>query len=212
MGKKKIPRIRINTAVKAIRIARKAMSMVAGEMKVLQTSGTATSIVDGVGTSIQLSNIGPGDTSILRDGNMILIKKIDVDLTLKMNAAATSSQVRILLVKDKQPNGAVVPVADLLEVTTNLLSILCPKNHNFMKRFIILYDKVHILDQNVTAVSSKSRHIHIKRKQNIKIQYDGVVGDITDVQTNSYTLILIGNEPTNEPTFDHFVRLSFIDN
>ncbi len=212
--RKKVIRVRTGvTAVKAMRVAKKAIRMIAGEMKVLQTSGTATAIPDGAGATVQISNIATGDTSILREGNMILIKKIEIDIMLKLNASASSSQVRVILVRDKQANGAVIPVNDFLEVVTNFLSLLSPRDHNFLQRFTVLYDKVHVLNRpGVAAIASNTRHIHIRKKQNIKIRYDGVVGDITDIQTNSYALVFISNEPTNEPTFDHFVRLSFIDN
>lgn len=213
MGKTK-RRIKIDTsekADKAITIAKKAIKLAKGEIKIITSLGTATTIPDGAGRFIELSNIGVGNTNLLREGNEITLKRVYMELMLKIAAVASSSQVRVLLVRDKQANGAVFNPNNLLQTVANFSGLIAPRNVNFMKRFSVLYDKVHVLNQNITGVVFSTRFVKSIKKQNIKIRYDGAVADITDVQTNSYSLVLISNEPTNEPTFDHFVRLDFTD-
>ncbi len=211
--KPKKRRIFVDTSgKKAIRIAKKALSMVAGEMKQLSSTGTATAIPDGNGILIQLSNLQQGDSNVTREGNSITIKHLEMRLMLKIAAAAFSSQVRVMLIRDKQANGAVLTVNEVLQSSANFLGLISPRDVNHLQRFVVLYDRVHVLNQNITTTLSTTRHVKKLKKQNIKIRYDANVGDITDVQTNSYSMLLISNEPTNEPTFDHFVRLKFIDN
>ncbi len=201
------------TAVKALRVAKKALSMVAGELKILDRTGLGTTIPDGAGVIIQLNNVQIGDTNITREGNMILVKHISVELMLKINASASSSQIRVLLIRDKQTNGALYGVDDVLQSIANLTGLISPLDIDFKARFTILHDRIYILNRpGVSAVVSNVRHVKFNKRQNIKLRYDTDIGDITDLQSNSYSLLLIGSEITNAPTFDHFVRTKFIDN
>ncbi len=198
---------KVNKLAKNVRILMKSV-----EHKQLDVTNTALVIVDGVGTLVGLNNIVIGDTNITRDGNQIMAASIYIKLIFHIHPSASSSQIRCLLVKDKQVNNSNFTTPTLLENSTNILSIISPRNLDNMRRFTVLYDKIIILNQNITSVSSTARHIKIWKKLNMIIRYDGNAGNINDVTENGLSLLFIGNEATNTPTVDLFSRVLFTDN
>ncbi len=202
------------TAVIALKTANKAMSMVAGELKILDNSAVATAIPDGAGVIVaELTNSAQGSIDSTRNGNQITLKMLEFQAFIVIASAANSSQVRVMLVQDKQTNGAGFAVDDVLESVTNLLSLISPKESDNKKRFNLLFDKVFVLNRpGISSVQSNVRHIKFRKKLNMKIQYNGTGTTIAALRSNSLALLVISNEPTNEPTIDHFLRLSYIDN
>ncbi len=202
-----------NIARSALKIAKKALSRSSGEFKVIDVSSVGFAIPDGGGTVFQLTNVAQGDTIITRNANKTVVKMIEMKLMLKINASASSSQIRVILLKDKQTNGAVFAATEVLESVANILGLLSPYEVNNKQRFHIISDKVYVLNRpGVGAVVDPARYVTLKRKLNMVMHYDGTNADITGPQTNSLALLLISNEPTNEPTADLFLRTSFIDN
>ncbi len=218
MGRKPKRRIFIatgkkTTAKKAMSVAKRALNMVAGELKIIDTKGTGTAIPDGAGVLVQLTNMGQGNTDATRNGNQITLKKLEMRLQLILASAASSSQIRVMIVKDKQTNGAGISVDKLLESVANLQSLISPLESDNLKRFAILYDRVHVLNRpGISAVQSNVKYVSKFKKLNMRIQYNGTGTTITALNSNSLSLLFISNEPTNEPTVDFFVRLSYIDN
>lgn len=182
------------------------------EHKQLDVSSLALSVVDGVGIQTQLTNLTQGDTNITREGNQITAESIYIKLMFHIAAAASSSQIRCLLVHDKQSNGAAFATTDLLESVTNIRSLITPRNLDNIKRFQVLYDKIIVLNQNVASAISTTRFIKIYKKLGINLRYDGNAGDITDLTQSALSLLFISNEATNEPTVDVDSRIRFIDN
>ncbi len=196
----------------AYSMAKKALSLINTEFKLKDTVELGLVIVDGVGVIKQLTNVAQGDTNVTREGNSIKIVSIYTKFMFHINASASSSQVRCMLILDTQTNGAIYTTDDLLESVANLTSLISPRNTDNAHRFRVLYDKMVVLNQNITAVSSTTRFLKVYKKVDLHMRYATNVGDITDLTQNSISVLLISNEATNTPTVDINFRLRFLDN
>ncbi len=157
----------------------------------------------------QLSNIAIGDTDNTRDGSQLKCLSLQISYLLQIHASASSSVVRVLLVKDKQTNQAIYSATDLLSDVTASDGIVSPYNRDNRLRFTVLHDKTHVL---TTAGANRTRVFGKKFRQDQVIRYDASAGDITDLTQSSYSIIFTSNEPTNTPTVTLFSRLNYVDN
>ena len=128
--------------------------------------------------------------------------------TLKGNASATRTAVRLMLVHDKQTNGAQATATQVLQDSTPIDAIISAYNIDNVSRFNILYDKVFMLDPSY--IPAITRVVH--KKLNLKVRYDANAGDVTDLSQDSIFLIMVGDQVTNDPTISHQIRLRYLDN
>lgn len=91
-----------------------------------------------------------------------------------------------MLVQDKQTNGAIYAAADLLQDASTQDIIVSPKNADMNRRFRVFLDKNHPFSVNASGTQFY-RKFH---KMNMPIRYDANVGDITDLQSNSLSLLI----------------------
>lgn len=197
----------INYGLKALKIAQYLKSVLNVEFKEHNVQATAEALPT-TGIITQLTNIAQGDTKSTRDGDQVKLTQIYVNGIIQKHASATATSVRILLVMDKQTNGAIYTLADLLEDTSASDNIVSANNLDNKFRFKVLYDKVF----NVSNSGESRRKYKIFKKLPIKIRYDGNAGDITDITSWSLSLVAIADEATNTPGHTFFARLRFVDN
>ncbi len=157
---------------------------------------------------IQMTNIAQGDTASTRDGASIKWTKLSVRATVKIHASAVSTQVRLILVLDRQTNGAIYAASDFLQDTTINDNIISMYNLDNKFRFRALKDVVIDLEDNGT----QSRQINWTIPMSTKCRFSGTAGDITDLSSYSLSLINISSEATNTPTLTFVSRLRYIDN
>ncbi len=113
-----------------------------------------------------------------------------------------------MLVLDRQPNGAGMGLADILENTAINSNIVSPLNLASKYRVKILYNKVHLMSINGKNNAMGNRYM----KMEVKIRYEGNTGGIGDIQTNNLRLWVVGDELTNLPVIESCCRLRFVDN
>ncbi len=195
-------------ARKALILARNLRSLMNVEFKNHDVTITATGVLDGVGNVIQLSNIDQGDTTVSRDGSNVKITSIYCKLLFRINASGSNTNIRVMLVLDKQTNQAIFATADLLFSVANVQSLVSPNNLDNQFRFRVLYDKIHL----ITAGGKESAFVKIYKKVNLRLRYDNTGNGIADLRSNSLALVVISNEATNTPTITGAVRLRFVDN
>ncbi len=171
----------------------------------VQTVNTA---VTDAGTLTNLSLLSQGDTSQTRDGGSVKFTSLRLAYALRINASATVTNFRIMIVHDKQTNQAQFTLADLLFDATVIDACFSPPNINNASRFNILYDKLHTL--NSTSNAEINRVVY--KKLNMKTRYDAAVGDITDLTQDSLTLVMVADQATNDPSIIFNYRSRFIDN
>lgn len=189
------------TAAAALQTANYVKDMINVEKKFVDTA-TSTSIST-TGQVVHLSDVAQGAGQSARDGNSIKVTYLGLNIGLTINASATASLVRILVVRDNQQVGDTSPtMANVLaaEDTTAFL------NGSTLGRFSILYDKVFTL--NSTGVANRMVHIKLPMKHHVR--YNGTAS--TDIQKGGLYYMAVSNEATN--TVAHYMnaRLRYIDN
>ncbi len=207
-GYRKCAKMVYGDASKALSMARHLKSMLNVEFKNHDVSVVGGTIIDGAGFINQLTNIPQGDGTSARDGANVKITSIYCKLLIDIHASATTSQVRLLLVEDKQTNQAIYTAADLLQTVVNIQSIVSPKNLDNQFRFNVLHDKVYTL----SATGTTSKYITIYKKVSKRLRFDASTPSIADLRSSSYSLLWISNEPTNAPGVSAEFRLRYVDN
>lgn len=197
----------LGDAAKALAIAKQVKSLLNVEVKNHDVKFQTTAITDSAMIT-QLTNIAVGDTTIQRDGSQIKMVGFDLNYFIGISGSAASTLVRVMVVLDKQTNQAIYTSADLLADATILDIVISPRNLDNMRRFTVLYDKVH------TFTLSGRNVVHVKKyiKKDIIFRYDASTPDITDLTSNSLSMLTVSNEVTNDPTMTFFGRLRYIDN
>ncbi len=205
-GYKACGRMVFGDAKKALAVAQGLKRLLNVEIKnhdVEQTSATITQTP----VIIQLSNIPSGDTTITRDGAQCKMVGINLNYFLTVDPTLPRTVVRIMLVIDRQTNQAVYSNADLLDSTVSQLNIVSPRNLNNLHRFIVLYDKTHMLSLDTPTVAVR-KYI----KKDVLLRFDASTPSIADLTQNSLSLVQFTNEGTNQPIITSFLRLRFVDN
>ncbi len=193
-------------AQKALALATRLKGLVNVEFKFLDH--IAVSTVSATPTIIQITNAAVGDTAETRDGDQVKLTSIYLNYIITLNASATASTMRVMLIKDSQTNGAIYTAAQLFADSTANDNLVSPLNLDNKYRFKVLYDRNHIVSSTGKSI------IHLKKyiKVSDKIRYGGAAGDITDLNSASYSILAVSNEATNQPTFQRSFRVRFVDN
>jgi len=197
----------VGDARKALAVARQVKGMLNTEKNFLDRQLTASAISSS-GSLFSLILMAQGDTSNLRQGDQVKLVHIRYDGTFKIHASAAQSNLRIIIFVDKQANGALPTVANVLADATANDAIVSGYNTDNKYRFRVLYDKVVQLDQ----AGKQSGRRSFRKKLNLRIRYGTNAGDITDLNSANLCFLIISDEATNTPTTTQFIRTLFVDN
>ncbi len=160
-----------------------------------QVSNTTPSIV-------QLSNLAQGNTDTTRIGNKVTI----TGLQFKYMVADTVTNIfRIMFILDKQTNGAIYAAGDVLDDASAVDNIVSLRNRDESGRFQVLYDKIHIISLTGQASGYASKFI----KLNIPLKFSSNAGDITDLTSNSLSMMHVSQVASS--TLTSFVRVFYND-
>ncbi len=175
------------------------------EFKTVDTSSATA--VSASGTVQLLNATIAGDDFDNRDGRVIRCKSIQYAINIIMEpATAVNTTTRVMLVIDKQPNGVLMTVGELL---TSGASNLDFRNLDNRKRFIILSDKIVMQSNTANTLDRLELYKQIDMKT---IYDDSNAGTIADIESNALFLVMISSEATNTPTLQVETRMRFIDN
>lgn len=157
-----------------------------------------------------LNGCAQGTTATTRIGRMIKMTSLYFKLVFCVSSTSVLAEaIRVLVVYDKQPNGAALTAANVMEVDT----LTSPVNLGNQRRFKILYDQTKACigtagPQNVVfAVKAK--------KLNKLVEFNtGSTGNIGDIQTGSLYMIVYktGTLATTNETVAFYSRVLFSDN
>lgn len=171
------------------------------EKKFMDASGTPT--VSSSGTVIAVSLNAQGTTDQTRIGNSILFQDFTLRFECYMSNAATRSNLRILVICDKELDGALPTVANILQA----VSVISPINKDFSKRFVLLKEKKYSL--SITGNQTAQGKVYMKLP--FHAFYDGATGAIGDAKENQILLLFISDEATNTPSINYYSRINFTD-
>ncbi len=178
-------------------------------------------VMDAVAGS--LHPIAQGDTQSTRDGRLYHIDsiKVNISLTVTESESQTSPKnmypMRVLLVLDKQTNGAVMDPTDLMN-NGSAEKVMGHPFVEFVTRFQILADtgpfvlRPFIVSQGIANEFASQEvvkmftfeHVFVKP---LKVSCTGTSGAITDIQDNSLHLV-VGSGST-DPKFGFTSRVNF---
>lgn len=195
----------------AFNMGKLALSMLNTETKVIDREDS-TDATDS-GTLFHLNPLAQGVTSETRVGASIRMKNIFIRYRVSYNVSGDNNQaVRVIVFVDKQSNGSITTVTDLLE-TADYLS---PLDHLQGKRFHVLCDEMHSLYAGGNGIYNKC-FIDLEQTEQTKalghVEYKGTAGTIADVNTNAVYILFISSQATaNYPAYDVYSRIKYIDN
>ncbi len=207
-GYKRCAKMVYGDAQKALAMARYVKGLVNVEFKEINTQRNGASL----STTISITTpsiLAQGDLKTQRGGNKVRFKSIHRKGFFSLHASATTSMVRLMIVLDKQCNGAVFSIADLLEDSTVGDSIVSPRDVDNMNRFVVLSDKTYKL---ADGGGNQLIQFNIYKRINLPIRYDGTGATVANMTSNALYLVSFSNEATNTPIITDFCRIRFIDN
>lgn len=206
-GYKACGKMAYGDAKKALVLARHLKGLLNVEYKFNDVQLTSVGVTT-THNIMQCSNIDQGLTDITRNGNSIKAVSFEYRMVIKQNETATQSQLRIIVIKDKQTNGVIYAANDLLADVSSFDAIVAPFDPNNKYRFTVLSDRVVSLQDS----GKKTAYIKWRTSLNDKIRYDASANDITDLTSSSFSIFIISNEVTNSPVVTAFARLRYVDN
>ncbi len=183
------------------------------------------SIIDVVVTTAEvqgpLLTIAQGTTESQRIGRKITITSIHMyavcEIKETVDLRFTAEIIRVIVFQDKQANGALPGILDLME-TSNMLSF---RNLSNSGRFIFHYDEFHNISCTAGAGNAGSginfsRNlapvIEFHKDVRIPIEYDNSVttGVVSSIRSNNIGLLLMSRD-TLLGSFDSRFRFRFVD-
>ncbi len=197
----------ISDGAKALQLAKYLKTIVNVEFKNHDSTGTAVAR-SATPAIINLTSIAQGDTNLTRDGSNCKLVSLQFKYFIEQHASAVNTQIRVMIVLDKQTNQALYTAGDLLEdITVDDIIVSMPNIDN-AARFNIMYDRVHTYSD-----SGRTNSYHkMYKKVQIKLRFDAPEAAIAAMVVNSVSLFIVSNEATNTPTMTHHLRWRFVDN
>lgn len=163
----------------------------------------------------QLLDIAQGTTQSQRIGRKCTIKSIGIRYTVTIPTTPSLSGgadlVRVMLILDKQANGAPLTATQILESD----AVTQYRNLVNSSRFTVLWDKSFIINATagggngtISDSYANKKHLVFFKKLNLPIEYDGTDGAITEIRSNNLTLLQIGLQGTSTSVFR--IRIRFM--
>jgi len=164
------------------------------EVKFFNSDQDDASIASG-GTVVGSLNLVPAGTGeSQRLGRKVFVKQVQARfaITLATTTAATGDVIRVLVVLDKQANGANPVVTDVVETSDyKAFNNLANKG-----RFRTLFDRSYSINASGFAGDGTTNgggptviHDAFYRKVNIPIEFDSTAGAITEVKSNNLVVL-----------------------
>lgn len=142
------------------------------------------------GAIIALSTFAAGDTSLLRDGNKILVRSFELRVRLELEAVTQNAVCRFLLVRDKNANIAAPPT-----IAGSIITAVSPealREIAYMSRYDVLMDKTITINEGSGAVQKAffKKYIKVPQDQALTSFSDGTAAIPV---SNSYSLIYLSD-------------------
>jgi len=168
-------------------VAMRGLQLGEGEFKSIDVS-TALAI-NTTSAMLLLNGIERGDDINQRNGREVTMKSIQLKMATTVTAGDGTDQIhRVLVVYDRQTNGAPLTTAQVLQ-TTDCFS---PRNLENRKRFKILFDRTYNL--NASGEPGSKHVLRFYRRLLHPITFNGGdAGNVADIITGSLYMIVVGS-------------------
>lgn len=202
------------------KIGLKALSLPARqELKFFDT--TISTLIDSTTEVIvgSLNLVTQGDTASNRDGNIIVIKSIQIQGRMAQQSGAQPTSAPIVymwLVLDRQPEGSNLALtgasAYLGPTLTDACSLIPVVPNQWMYKTIKKWAIPLVATAGVTtAYNNQTQNItyYHEFKDGLEIRFNGNAGTIADVMTNNLTLVAGCQDNDDTVTFSAQARIRF---
>lgn len=181
------------------------------EQKYINVDMSAGTIDSGTPYNVLMNGLAQGTNNQSRIGNKITIKQIELNMMLKTGSSSTTCSIKCQVVYDKQPNGAVFNIGDLLNTVGGVYAPWATRNSINGQRFVVLKSFYVTLNLNAAGVPVE-KLLRKYIKCNIPTQYGGNAGTIADITTGSLYLLFTSDQAsTSSPSATGTIRLRFTD-
>lgn len=157
-------------------------------------------------TAILLNQIARSDSATGRIGRKITMKSIQFRFTADEPSGSGPSQVRFVVIYDKQTNNVTPAVTDVFTIDR----FDSPINLNNSERFVVVCDEVSESRQSSSLNISGQRYV----KMNLDTVFSGSAGDVTAIHTGAMWLFVAANGSSGDTAttaVDCFFRLRYMD-
>lgn len=179
-------------AARGLNAATRGMQLAQGEFKAIDT--TTNGDLNTTGTIALVNGCARGDDINARIGREIVMRSVQIEIDAQStDTTGIAQEGRILLVYDRQANGAAPTFANVLAATGASLPI-SPRNLENRRRFKILMDKKFVLGPQgatTTALGGQSvKHFKFYRRLRHPVTFNsGNAGTIADITSGSLYLM-----------------------
>lgn len=165
--------------------------------------------VPATGVVTPLTLTAQGNTDQTRNGNSILSKRIDAQLSYTTGVTASSGTIcRTMLILDKDnAEGTAPTISQILSPS----SVFGFANLDNSDRFVKLTDDIHLVEPLDVGPSQKYFEIH-KDLSDLHIKYDGANATQANATQNHLYLVQLSSTNTTPPLLSGQVRYKFYDN
>lgn len=180
------------------------------EHKALNTAIAAINIVSGVPQYQFLSAIPQGTDYYQRSGVDVTLRRLYMRYQVVENplAASTTQQLRIMVLMDTQPDGALPTfVGSQGLFAAGPPTVFDQRNYVTTQRYWVMEDRV----VTVSTGDQSSRYGEISQTLHARQHWIGGGASIVDVVTNAIFILLISSDAANGPAFYGAVRLWYTD-
>lgn len=219
--------IRTNKRIKNIE---KKVRKMEDEIELKWNDSNISLTIDPTPTAVQLLNgIGTGDDPTDdRIANEIILTSLQWRGYCFTNIDAIAAPaIRMMIILDRQPNGAAFTIGTLLDNSIISSNIFAPYNHNFYKRYKILYDELFTITQQtwnqyqenttthfttVDAMTETNRIIQGKIPLNsYRVKYIDNGATIASIATGAVWALWITDQSSDGPLVNAGFRLYYKD-
>ncbi len=153
-------------------------------------------------TQTHMTAITQGTGVSNRVGQEIFAERLDYRLNFR-TLTQTTAAIRMMVVVDLQPNGALFAQSDLLLASGDPAEMTL---YEFRQRFRVLHDEYFGVD---TYNPQTFRNGSVPLKQ--KVKYLGSTNNISNLRTGAIYLVLISDSAATDPVVNGNVRLWWRD-
>lgn len=188
--------------------AQRGLQLTSGEFKSVDVNadGVSCSTTPGV---VLLNGMQSGASINQRVGREVTMRSIQFQYVVRANTAGVDQQVRVVLVYDRQTNGAAPLFLDVFDFA----NVTCARKLENRKRFKILYDRTHVVNAVGEPGSQVARRFYRRLRHPVTFNSSSTayVGDIT---TGSLYLLFLSTQAagTNAALIDYSSRIRYSDN
>lgn len=171
--------------------------------------------ITSTGSVTLLNGVATGDDFTDRDGRRIMMKSVYITgYTRPTDNNYSDHGCRMLIVYDKQANGAAPAVTAILKENTFSGQL----NLNNRSRFQIIADKRWVVGSRDTtatmafAASPSNHNVKIFKSLNMDTQYSGTTAAVASIATGALYMVLIADNGAGlGSTFSGTTRVRFMD-